>query len=83
MVSWLGAGGLVLVFWWMELDLVSLKGSAMSSSEFWDVYVFGMLGMALAAFLLMAGLAGREGELAGIGGISFVCKVIYNLQCSK
>ena len=53
MVSWLGAGGLVLVFWWMELDLVSLKGSAMSSSEFWGVYVFGMLGMALADCLLM------------------------------
>ena len=32
MVSWLG--GLVLGFWWMELDLVSLKGSAMSCSEF-------------------------------------------------
>ena len=29
-VSWLG--GLVPVFWWMRLDLVSLKGSAISRS---------------------------------------------------
>ena len=41
MVSWLGAGGLVLVFWWMELDLVSLKGNARPSSLFW-VSWFGM-----------------------------------------
>ena len=26
----------------MELDLVSLKGSAMSSSMFWGLYRFGM-----------------------------------------
>ena len=44
------------VFWWMELDLVSLKGGAMSSCEFWGVYVFGMLGMALAAGLLMCSI---------------------------
>ena len=36
--------------WWMELDLVSLKGSAMSSSAFWCVCGFGML---WAAVLLM------------------------------
>ena len=26
----------------MEVDLVSLEGSAVSSSKFWGVYVFGM-----------------------------------------
>jgi len=38
-VSWLG--GFVPVFCWMEPDLVSLKGSARSSSEIWGAYVFG------------------------------------------
>jgi len=28
---------LVPVFLWVKLDLVSLKGSAVSSSEFWGV----------------------------------------------
>ena len=37
---WLG--GLVPVLWWMELDLVSLKGSVMSSSVSWGDYGFGM-----------------------------------------
>ena len=36
-LSWLG----VPVFWWMELDLVSLKGNASLSSLFW-VSWFGM-----------------------------------------
>lgn len=44
------------MFWWMELDLVSLKGGACPSCEFWGVYVFGMLGMALAAGLLMCSI---------------------------
>ena len=51
MFSWLGE--LVPVFWLMELDLVSLKGSAVSSSRFWGVYEFSMsLGnpLALAVF---------------------------------
>ena len=39
-ISWLK--GLLLVFWWIELASVSLKGGAMSSSMFWGVYVFGM-----------------------------------------
>ena len=39
-VSWFV--GFVPVFWWMELDLVSLKGSAVSSSVFWGVYWFCM-----------------------------------------
>ena len=39
-VSWLGE--LVSVFWWMELDLISLESKEASNSEFWGVYVFGM-----------------------------------------
>ena len=35
-------GVLVSVSWWMELDLVSLKGSTVSSSVFWGVYELGM-----------------------------------------
>ena len=42
-------GGLVSVFWWMELDRVSLKGSAVSSSVFWGVYELGMFGGSLSA----------------------------------
>ena len=42
-------GGLVSVFWWMELDCVSLKGSAMSSSVSWGVYRFGMALVSLSA----------------------------------
>ena len=39
-VSWLRK--LVSVFWWMELDLVPLDGSAVSISKIWCVYGFGM-----------------------------------------
>ena len=39
-VSWLG--NLASVFWWVELDLLSLKCNEVSSSEFWGVYGFGM-----------------------------------------
>ena len=39
-VSWLE--GLVPVSWWMELDLVFLEGSAVSSSVFWGVCEFTM-----------------------------------------
>ena len=35
-------GGLMPVFWWMELDLVSLRGTAESSSVFWGVYGLGI-----------------------------------------
>ena len=35
-------GELVLVFWLMELDLVSLKGSEVSSSRFWGVCEFSI-----------------------------------------
>ena len=37
-VSWLGR--LVPVFWWMELGLIFLKSSAMSSHVFEGVYGF-------------------------------------------
>ena len=39
-VSWLGE--LVSVFWWVEMDLFSLKCHEVSSSEFWGVYGFRM-----------------------------------------
>ena len=39
-VFWLGKLG--SVFWWMELDLLCLECNAVSSSEFWGVYRFGM-----------------------------------------
>ena len=39
-VSWIG--GLVPVFPWMELDLVSLEGSAVPSSMFGSVCGFAM-----------------------------------------
>ena len=39
-VSWLGE--FASVFWWVELDLFSLKCNEGSSSEFWGVYGFGM-----------------------------------------
>ena len=39
-VSWLEK--LVSVFWWVELDLFSLKCNEVSSSEFWSVCRFGM-----------------------------------------
>ena len=38
--SWLGK--LVLVFWWVEVDLFSLEWNEVSSSEFWGVYGFGV-----------------------------------------
>ena len=46
-VSWLQE--LVSMFWWMELDLVSLKVSAMSSNVFWGVYGFGNTLISLSA----------------------------------
>ena len=36
-------GGLMPMFWRMELDPVSLKSSVISSSVFWVVYEFGMV----------------------------------------
>ena len=39
-VSWLGKP--VLVFCWVELDLLSLENNAVPSSEFWGVCGFGM-----------------------------------------
>ena len=34
--------GLVPVFWWMELNLVSREGSAVFSSVFWGICGLGM-----------------------------------------
>ena len=39
-VSWLGK--LSSVFWWVELDFFSLEFNEVSSSEFCDVYGFGL-----------------------------------------
>ena len=39
-VSWLGK--LALVFWWVELDLFSMKCNEVSSNEFWGVCGFGV-----------------------------------------
>ena len=36
------SGELVSVFWWVELDLCTLKCNEVSSSKFWSVYGFGM-----------------------------------------
>lgn len=49
--SWLAR--VMPTFFWMQLDLFSPKGNALSSSLFFSFYSHGM---ALAAFLLMAGL---------------------------
>jgi len=38
-----GCGSLHLsVFWWVKLSLFSMECNEVSSSEFWDVYRFGM-----------------------------------------
>ena len=42
-------GGLEPVVWRIELDHVSLKGGAISSSVFWDVYGLGMPLVSLSA----------------------------------
>ena len=49
--SWLA--GVMPTFFWIQLDLFFPKSNALSSSLFCSFY---SLGMALAAFLLMAGL---------------------------
>ena len=36
-------GGTRSVFWWMEMDLISLNGSEVFSSEFWVSMVLGRL----------------------------------------
>ena len=48
-VSWLVR--CVPVFWRIKLDLVSLKGSAMSSSMFWGVFGFHMALGSLSAIV--------------------------------
>ena len=39
-VSWLAE--LASVFWWVELDLFSLKCNGVSISEFWGIYGFAV-----------------------------------------
>ena len=46
-VCWLR--GLVPIFWWIKLNLISLKDTAMSSSVFCSVYEFGMASGSLSA----------------------------------
>ena len=72
MASWFGR--LALVSWWVELDLVSLKGSATSSDMFW-----GVCRSVIALASLSAGLpwwlsnkelaynAGHAGSIPGSG----------------
>ena len=46
------------MFWLMELVLLSLKGSVVSSSRFWSVFRFGMpLGSVLALAVLGASIS--------------------------
>ena len=33
----------MLVFWWVELGFFSLECNEVSSSEFWDIYGFGVI----------------------------------------
>ena len=55
--------GLVPLFWWVDLDLLSLKGSAVSSAVFWGVRGLGMALGSLSASgqccvtILLQGLA--------------------------
>lgn len=46
-LSWLW--GLVPVFYWIEVGLVTLKGNAMSCSMFWSAYEFYMTLYSLSA----------------------------------
>ena len=43
-------GQLIPVFWLMELDLISMKGRAVSSIRFWGVYRFSMTLGSLSGF---------------------------------
>ena len=61
------------VFWWMEFDLVSLKGRAVASSVFWDAYGFGVALGSLSAnvqgcapVLLRIGMGHPALDLAGV-----------------
>ena len=60
------------MFLWMELHLVSLKGSAMSNSEFWSVYgfdmAFGSLSFNAQAMFLLCWRNRGEGDDRGRDG---------------
>ena len=47
----------MLVFWWMELDLVYLNGCAMYSSVFWGVF-WNVYGPGMALGILSANVLG-------------------------
>ena len=64
--------GFLPVFWWMELDLVSLKGSAVSNSVFWGAYEFGMALSSLAANVQCCGSVSLK-YWHGASGIGACC----------
>ena len=68
------------VFWWMEFDLVSLKGRAVASSVFWDAYGFGVALGSLSAnvqgcapVLLRIGMGHPKLDLAGSWVVLGLC----------
>ena len=79
-VSWLGK--LVLVFWWVELDLFSLECNEVSSNELWDVSGFGVTLGSLyieaqgCVPVLLENLRGMScsGTCWPLGGAWFQCK---------
>ena len=50
------------MFWWVELDLLSLKCNEVSSSEFWGAYGFGMA-LGSLSFNAQGCVPGFAGEL--------------------
>ena len=62
-VSWLGK--LVLVFWWVKLDLFSLECNKVSSSEFCGVC--GLVGLLAACIFVL--------------GVMFLCFLRISLVC--
>ena len=70
------------MFWWVELDLFSLKCNEVSSSEFWSVYGFGMTFRSLSfnaqgcVPALLENLCGMScsGTCWHLGGAWFQCR---------
>ena len=79
-VSWVG--GRVPVFCWIELDIFSLEGFAVSTSEFWGVYGFAMALGTLSANIqhcvpvLLEDWHGAccTGSLLALGGVLSQCR---------
>ena len=71
------------LFWWLELDLVSLKGSTISNSVFWGVYGLGMAlgslsanGQCCVSVLLKVWCEESGMELSGLcGGLILVLRL--------